>query len=419
MRMLTRACICLLVIAAAIALSSCGVTNWASIAGSKLPPPAEKVDERLVDANIKFSFKLFNQLTGDELKENIFICPASVAMALTMTYNGADGETKDAMAQALELQHMSIEEVNSANADLLTILQNPDPNVKVSIVNSLWVRKGVFFYKEFLDTNEKFYHAYIEHLDFSSSEAPDIINNWVKERTNGRIDKLIDEQIPPNTVMYLLNALYFKGDWANKFDPKLTQTVPFILSDDNQKSCSMMFQSGKYPYFKGDNFQAVSLPYGKGRISMVVILPDEGVSLKDLCRSINLDNWKSWMDSLSETKGEIGLPKFKVEYEAKLEEALESLGMGVAFDADRANFGKMRPIDPKSNLYISSVKHKAFVETNEDGTKAGGAAAVEMKTKGMPLDRFRMVMDRPFMFVIRDNLTGVILFVGAVVDPGV
>ncbi len=419
MKMVHRVHICVVAFVTAVILTSCSVINWASIVGSKLPPPAEKVDERLVDANIKFSFKLFNQLIGDQVKDNVFVCPASIAMALTMTYNGADGETKEAMVRVLELQNMSIEEVNKANADLLTILQNPDPNIKISIANSIWIREGVSFYKEFLDVNKEFYHAYIEHLDFSSSQASNIINKWIKERTNGRIDKVVDEQINPNTMMFLVNALYFKGGWANKFDPKLTQEVPFILDDGTQKNCSMMFQSGRYSYFKGDSFQAVSLPYGKGRISMVIILPDEGVSLKDLRQSINLENWKTWMNSLSETEGEIGLPKFKVEYEAKMEKALENLGMGVAFDAEKANFGKMYPVDPNYNLYIGSIKHKAFVEINEEGTEASGAASVEMMTKGIPLDRFRMVVDRPFVFVICDNLTGVILFVGAVVDPGV
>ncbi|MCM8900743.1 hypothetical protein KVG29_05805 [Caldicoprobacter algeriensis] len=138
---------CAVALVIALVLSSCSMMNWAFIAGSKLPPPAEKVDERLVEANIRFSFKLFNQLVGDQVKDNVFICPASIALALTMTYNGADGETKEAMAQALELQNMSIEEVNKANYDLLTILQNPDPNIKISIANSIWVREGVSFYE--------------------------------------------------------------------------------------------------------------------------------------------------------------------------------------------------------------------------------------------------------------------------------
>ncbi|MBM7581527.1 serine protease inhibitor [Caldicoprobacter guelmensis] len=195
MRIKHVACMYIVVFVTAVILTSCSMINWASIAGSKLPPPAEKVDERLVDANIEFSFKLFNQLIGDQVKDNVFICPASVSLALSMTYNGADGETKEAMAQALQLQNMSIEDVNKANADLLTILQNPDPDIKVSIANSIWIREGVSFYKEFLDVNKRFYNAYIEHLNFSSPQAPNIINNWIKECTNGRIDKVIEDPL--------------------------------------------------------------------------------------------------------------------------------------------------------------------------------------------------------------------------------
>lgn len=415
-----RLCICLLVAGALFFASACGAANRGRggfVIGSKLPPPATEIDKRLVDANIRFSFKLFNEIMRDEASENIVICPASIAMALAMTYNGADGDTKDAMAEVLELNGMSIEEVNEANADLLTILQNPDPNVMVQMANSLWAREGVGFYREFLDTNKKFYDAYIEELDFDSPQAARTINGWVRERTEGKIDKLVDDEISGNTVLFLLNALYFKGEWTNKFDPELTQTMPFALEDGTRRDCSMMFRRGSYPYYRGENFQAVSIPYGKGRLSMVVVLPDEGISLKDFCSSVNLETWKSRMDALAEAEGEIGLPKFKAEYEIELREILTALGMGVAFDPSRANFGRMRPVDPERNLYIYSVKHKTFVETTEEGTEAGAGTAVEIRTKGAPASSFRMIVERPFLFAIRDNLTGVILLMGAVVNP--
>ncbi|MBM7582918.1 serpin B [Caldicoprobacter guelmensis] len=395
-----------------------GLFEGASIGISKLPPPAKEVDNRVVQANTRFAFKLFNQLIEQQPGENVFISPASIGMALAMTYNGADGETKDAMAKVLEVQGIDIEDFNKAYAALKTILQNPDPGVQVVIANSLWARKGMSFYDDFLNINKKFYGAEVQELDFNSPNASKIINGWVKKQSKGKIDKIIGDTISPDTIMFLINVLYFKGGWTNKFDPALTREEPFSLDNGTQKVHPIMFQTGKkYPYYKGENFQAVSLPYGNGRVSMVVFLPDEGVDLSEFCRGITLEKWEEWMNSFSNTQGEVGLPKFKLEYEVELNEALKALGMEVAFDPERANFAKMHPIAPGANVYISGVKHKTFVETNEQGTEASGATSVEVGITSVPVDNFSMIVNRPFFFVIRDNETGSLLFMGAIVDP--
>ncbi|MFO7295789.1 MAG: serpin family protein [Clostridia bacterium] len=428
MKIFARFFVCMLLVAVMLMTVSCsavgkylgdsGLFGGASIGASQLPPPAKEVDERLVQANTRFAFKLFKQLIEQQPHENVFISPTSIAMALAMTYNGADGETKEAMAKALEVQGIDIEDFNKAYADLKTILQNPDPAVQVVIANSLWARKGMSFYDDFLNTNKKFYGAEIQELDFNLPDASKIINNWVRKQTKDKIDKIVGDVIPPETIMYLINALYFKGNWTNEFDPKLTREEAFFLSDGTQKAHPIMFQGGKkYPYYKGENFQAVSLPYGNGRVSMVVFLPDEGVDLMEFCSSITLEKWQEWMNSLSETQGDVGLPKFKLEYEVELKEALKALGMEVAFDPGKANFGKMHPIAPGANVYLSSVKHKTFVETNEQGTEASGVTAVEVTLTSLPLDNFNMIVNRPFFFVIRDNETGTLLFMGAIVDP--
>ncbi len=390
----------------------------ASISSSRLPQPAKEIDSRLVKANTEFGFKIFKQLITQEPEKNVFISPASISMALAMTYNGADGETKDAMARTMEIENIDIEVFNKAYADLRTILQNPDPHVQISIANSLWMRKGMSFYKEFLDINEKYYGARVEELDFNSPEASKTINDWVRKQTKEKIEKIVDDIIEPDTIMYIINALYFKGSWTHKFDPKLTQEELFFLEDGTEKSCFMMFQSDQeYPYYEGENFQAVSLPYGKGRLSMVLFLPDEGVSLQEFCQRITVEKWDEWMDSFINTEGQVGLPKFKVEYEVELRETLEALGMGIAFDAAKADFSKIHPIAPGANIYIDKVKHKTFVETNEVGTEAAGVTSVEIKRTGLPAQTFSMIINRPFFFVIRDNETGTILFMGAIVDP--
>src|SRR5690554_2106593 len=227
----------------------------ASISSSRLPQPAKEIDSRLVKANTEFGFKIFKQLITQEPEKNVFISPASISMALAMTYNGADGETKDAMARTMEIENIDIEVFNKAYADLRTILQNPDPHVQISIANSLWMRKGMSFYKEFLDINEKYYGARVEELDFNSPEASKTINDWVRKQTKEKIEKIVDDIIEPDTIMYIINALYFKGSWTYKFDPKLTQEELFFLEDGTEKSCFMMFQSDQeYPYYEGENF---------------------------------------------------------------------------------------------------------------------------------------------------------------------
>ncbi len=428
MKIFTRFFICISLVVVMLMTVSCssvgkyfgdsGVFGGASVGSSQLPPPAKEVDGRLVQANTRFAFKLFKQLIEQQPGKNVFISPTSIAMALAMTYNGADGETKDAMAKALEVQGIDIEDFNKAYADLKTILQNPDPGIQVVIANSLWARKGMSFYDDFLNINKKFYGAEVQELDFDSPDAPKIINNWVKKQTKDKIDEIVGDTISPDTIMFLVNALYFKGNWKNEFDPNLTREETFFLANGTQKSHPIMFQTGEeYPYYKGESFQAVSLPYGNGRVSMIVFLPDEGVDLMEFCSSITVEKWEEWINSLSDTQGEVGLPKFKLEYEVELNEALKALGMEIAFDPERANFGKMHPIAPGLNVYISSVKHKTFVETNEQGTEASGVTSVEVNLTSLPMDNFSMIVNRPFFFVIRDNETGSLLFMGSIVDP--
>ncbi|MGI6189881.1 MAG: serpin family protein [Caldicoprobacteraceae bacterium] len=399
-----------------LALSEEKVSNNSS----GLPASAGEIDSRLVDANKIFGFKVFKQLIKQEPGKNIIISPTSISIALAMTYNGAEGETKDAMAGTLEVQNIDIDELNNSYTGLKTILQNPDPHVQISIANSLWMRKGTSFYEEFLNVNQEYYGAEVQGLDFESSEASKTINGWVKEQTKEKIDKIVDDNIDPDTILFLINALYFNGNWTHKFDPNLTREEPFFLGDGTEKSCSMMFRSTEeYPYFDGENFQAVNLPYGKERLSMILFLPDEGVNLQEFCQGITVEKWDEWMNSFVSTKGIIGLPKFKAEYEVELKETLKVLGMAEAFDEKKADFSKMHPIASLGEIYIDRVKHKTFVETNEEGTEAAGATVVEMKREGLPTDNFNMIINRPFFFAVRDNETDTILFMGIIENPEV
>ena len=373
-------------------------------------------DERLVSANTSFGFKLYHEVAKESAGKNIFISPASIALSLAMTYNGAEAETKQAMARGLEAQGLTVDELNRAYAGLKGELENPDPKVQLQIANSLWARRGIDFNSEFIARNKEFYGAEVTTLDFADPAAPGTINAWVKDKTKDKIDKIVDS-IDPQSALFLINAIYFKGAWSAEFDKAKTKDDVFTTASGSKKRLPMMTQSGKYNYYETRNFQAVSLPYGSGRVSMYVFLPSPGTSINQFAPSLKTANWDTWMKEFSKTEGVIVLPRFRVEYEILLNESLKTLGMGVAFDPDRANFTGM--FSGGQNAFISKVKHKTFAEVNEEGTEAAAVTSTEMVVTSMPAQRktFRMVVDRPFFLAIRDNKTGSVLFLGSIVDP--
>lgn len=367
-----------------------------------------------VSANTRFGFKLFAEIIEKDTGKNVFISPSSIAVALAMTYNGAKGETRQAMADALELKGMSLQEVNEANAILLAALKGPpDPKVELAIANSLWARKDLAFQSEFLRRNRVFYGAEVANLDFIDPSTLSTINSWVKDKTNGKIDDLVKlGDLDALTALILINAIYFKGIWKEQFDREKTKEGTFALLDGRRKQLPMMSRMGWYDYCECDDFQAISLPYGKGKISMYIFLPSKAIPLRDFQRSLNPNNWQKWLSWFHWAEGTIVLPRFKVEYEVELSDALKALGMGMAFGPG-ANFEGICA-DP---LWISVVRHKTHMEVNEEGTEAAAATAEGMALGGVP-ERFTMVVDRPFFCAIRDNETGEVLFIGSVVEPG-
>ena len=373
-------------------------------------------DARLVSANTSFGFKLYHEVANNSAGKNVFISPASVALCLAMTYNGAEGETRQAMARTLEAQGLTLDELNRGYAALRGELENPDPKVRLQIANSLWARKGIDFKEQFIARNKQFYGAEVTALDFGDPGAPAIINAWVKDKTKDKIEKIVDS-IDAQSVLFLINAIYFKGVWSTEFDKAKTKDDVFTIASGSQKRLPMMTQSGKYDYYETASFQAVSLPYGRGRVSMYVFLPAAGSSIDQLLPSLTTANWDAWMKGFSKTEGAIVLPRFKVEYEITLNDPLKALGMGVAFDPDRANFAGM--FQTAQNAFISKVKHKTFAEVNEEGTEAAAVTSAEISVTSIaqPRKTFRMVVDRPFFFAIRDNKTGSVLFLGSIVDP--
>ncbi|WP_199302739.1 serpin family protein [Oscillatoria sp. FACHB-1406] len=382
----------------------------------------EIADERLLEANAKFGLNLFRQLQQKDTGKNIFISPTSVANALSLLLQGTAGETQQEMLKALELRDMTLTDINRANQTLHQLLENADPSVRVAIANSIWMRQGVAFKPEFLQTNREYYNSEVSELDFSSADAAPRINRWVSDKTNNKIDKMVDS-IDPQQVLFLLNAIYFKGDWSQKFDRAQTQEKPFFLNreqtvkDSDRKASvpvAMMSQTGEYRYLENEQFQAVSLPYGKeGRMSFYVFLPKSNSSLESFYQQLTLVNWQTWMQRFSRRDGKIELPRFKLEYETQLKEVLETLGLKTIFDPNTANFSKMTD----ASVVVDRVKHKSFVEVNEEGTEAAAATSIGIRVTSMPPPPFQMTVDRPFFFAIRDNRSGEVLFMGSMLEP--
>lgn len=374
------------------------------------------VDERIVQANNKFGLMLYQELLKSEKRNgNKVISPLSIETALVMTYNGADAETKKAMEDVLRIKGLTLQDINMGNEVLKYVLEHADPSVLLSIANSLWAKEGKEFHKTFLDNNRTYYDAEVTSQDLTAPGTPDQINKWVKEKTNGKIEKIVEGPIDPLTVLFLINAIYFKGEWARPFQENSTSDGEFVIPDGSTIQVPMMSQSGVFEYKAGEGYQAVRMPYGKGTIRMVIYLPTMESSGLGKMMSVLLSDPDQLTKGFHLEDGQLRMPRFKSEYSVSLNDALKALGMEVAFDSERANFGNMAPIPP--NLYISNVQHKTFIEVNEQGTKAAAVTSVEVRAESAT-QHFTMDVNKPFFFTIEDGSTGTMLFMGCIENPG-
>jgi serpin B len=372
--------------------------------------------EKAPIVSAQFAFKLFAELTKSNIEQNVFFSPTSVALALAMVYNGARGETARAIARTLELGEIGLEAFNRANAALIESLRALDPHVALAIASSLWAQQGVSFAPDFLQSSRDSYGTEMATLDFGAVDAVATINDWVKRNTGGKIATIID-QIDRSAVLFLINAIYFKGRWAKPFDPRRSRELPFTPPGGQPKHIPMMAQTGKFDYYAISGFQAISLPYGMGRASMYIFLPEQRSSLRAFRRELTHKSWDTWLRHFRPSEGTIVLPRFKLAYDVTLNDPLKALGMGIAFDARRADFSGIMA-DGKPSVNIDEVKHKTFVEVNEEGTEAAAVTSIGvLRTTMMPQRNFSMVVDRPFLCAIRDNQTGALLFMGAIIDP--
>lgn len=362
-----------------------------------------------------FGFALFGRVLKSEPANNVTVSPASLYLAMGMAYNGAGGETQKAMAKSLGIEGVALQDLNTANKDISTSLAGGDAGVLLEIANSVWAHQGVDFEAAFLGRLKDFYGATAQSLDFSAPESVKTINDWVHLSTHERIPTIIDK-IEADTVLFLINAVYFKGDWTDPFKKDLTENRDFHLLDAKTKSHPFMTRRGDYDFYAGEGMRIVRLPFGKGRLGMIFLLPDANASRAEFEKKLTAKNWADWTAKMRQTTGTVVLPKFKLEYEKTLTETLKSMGMAPAFDPKEADLSGMRS---EKDLFLQYVIHKTFVQIDEQGAEA---AAVTGMTVGVtsaapPLKEFEFVADRPFYFAIQDRSTGIVLFLGSMADP--
>lgn len=401
-------------------------TSWALVSGcgdpagpggstpiESLPRELSAAEVQLIAADNTFAWKLFQEIHRQEDGENIFVSPLSVAMALGMTYNGAAGTTREAMQRTLELQGMTLHEVNQSYRDLIELLRDLDPAVEVLLANSIWYRTGITLRQEFVDLSTQFFDAEVSSLDFSDPSAPSTINGWVSDKTNGKITEIVPDAIPWNTITYLINAIYFKGDWTYQFDPGETESAQFTLADGSHTAVDMMSYGGplKVSTYDGDDFRVLDLPYGGQAYRMTVVVPRAADGIDALVDGLVGGEWQAALAALHEADRTVYMPKFTLEYDLTLNEVLKALGMDIAFSPTAADFTNM--FSGLTDAYIERVKHKTFLDVNEEGTEAAAVTSVDM---AVTMDSSFSV-DRPFILVIRERLSGTILFMGKVMNP--
>ena len=372
--------------------------------------------ETVVEGNTEFAIDLYKRLNSTE--GNAFFSPYSISTALAMTYGGAREETAKQMAAAL---HFSLENerLHQAFASIQTTLNaiQRKKQIQLNIANSLWPQDRYPFLKEYLALTSKYYRTVITPVDYITKPevARNVINSWVEEKTNDKIKDIISETPDPLTRLMLVNAIYFKGNWESQFKKTATREMPFHLNENKSIEAPMMNQTSEFNYGEEERLQVLELPYVGNKLSMLVILPKKIDGLHEFEDLLTKDSLEGWTRNISNRSVEVYLPRFKMTSEFRLDEELKSMGMKDAFDMDKANFSGM---DGNPNwLYIGAVLHKAFVDVNEEGTEAAAATGVRMGVKSAPEEPIIFRADHPFLFLIRDNSTGTILFMGKVSNP--
>jgi serpin B len=381
----------------------------------KEPPEIKlrKKSAEIIEADKAFGFELFREVYNLSEEDNLMISPLSVSYALGMTYNGAAGTTLEAFRDVLHFEDLTNQEVNESYKDLMGQLVTLDKQVEFSIANSIWYRIGFEVLAEFIAINQEYFDAAVEEIDFCDPQTLEIINQWIEDKTNGKIQDMLDF-IPVDAVMYLINAIYFNAQWKYEFDMDKTYEDNFILADGSSHLTDYMVVNGGFDYTSNEDFSSVELPYGDSAFSMVVMLPFGEKTVSDLVSNLDVEHWDSWFENSDMTNVQVELPKFKYGFKSMLKDPLCNLGLEVAFSYV-ADFTRISPV---GELFISRVIHQTFIDVQEEGTEAAAATIVEIKELsaigGGPVI---FKADKPFLYLIKENSTGAIIFIGKVGKP--
>lgn len=378
-------------------------------------PRALTADERaIIQGTNGFAFGLLRDVASHaDATRNLFVSPLSVSIALGMVANGTDGATQSQLRATLGFGHLPLDGTNAAYRTLIDLLLGVDRGVDLRIANSVW-QSGYPIRPEFLARVRATFDAEARRVPFADPATVDVVNAWVKAKTNGKIPTVIDE-IDADEILFLINAIYFNGSWRSRFDAAATGPAPFMTASGERAQVATMRQSHTFAYARRPGYQAVDLPYGRGAFTMTVLLPDSSSSVDALLARLTPAEWASLSQFRDTTQVEVALPKFTLADEYELKANLQRLGIVDAFDAAVADFG---PLSPAADglLEISRVIHKTFVDVHEAGTEAAAVTAVGIRVVCVcPPRVVPFVVDRPFVFVIRERFSGAILFMGRIV----
>lgn len=404
-----------LIAIAVVLLTGCNVADSGPGDDMRQPMRELSVQEKILVENANdFTFSVLERLAITTADESFFVSPLSITMAFGMALNGTDGETYDQMRDFFGNSGLSNTEINQAFRDLISLLTELDPKVRMEIANSVWYRRGFEVIQDFLDANQEFFDAEIADLDFADPSAIDIINGWISDKTNGLIDEMIDE-IGPDVVMYLINAIYFKADWAIQFDPDDTRQEPFTTGTGDRVDVPMMRVKDSFGYTESSKWYVVDLPYGSGDFSFTAFLPKENTDLSAFAGSLTREEFVSIISQIEEDTVSVYMPRFEIDfdYEDIMDELID-MGLTLPFDQNAADFSR---INPDEQLFISNVMHRAVIKVDEEGSEAAAVTVIEISRTSVGPVELSIRLDRPFLFFIRENSSNSILFMGKYAGP--
>ncbi len=395
------------------AVGACGERGSPLQPIEQLPRQLTLAESTLAESSNVFGFELLKREHAQADGPNVFLSPLSASMALGMLLNGTSGETWEGIRSTLGVGSLGEIEIDSGYRGLIDLLRGLDPRVDFRIANSVWTDQTFPILPDFGQSVADWFDAEARALDFHSPSSADVINGWVKENTGGRIPEIVPVPIPDGMLAFLINAIYFKATWTARFDPDLTRTETFTRADGSRIDVSMMWAEGSYPFVQTPDYSAVELGYGGGAYTMTVVLPREGHPLQDVVASLTPASWAELLASMDSTNLRLGLPRFRITWNAYLNRSLGDMGMSRAFSA----MAELDRLTPEDGACVEYVQQKTWVEVNEKGTEAAAVTVVGIGVTSAPASPPELRIDHPFVVAIRERFSGTILFLGVVGDP--